>query len=140
MSDTGWEHFEHQADIGLRAWGPDLAAALEQAGLALTGVVTEPEAVTPNVPVALECRGADTEFLLVEWLDALIYAMATRRMLFGAFEVAVDGLSLRATAWGEPVDRARHQPAVEVKGATLTGLRAERDPQGVWVLECVVDV
>ena len=34
---------------------------------------------------------------------------------------------------------ARHQPAVEVKGATWTGLRVAREG-GSWVAECVVDV
>lgn len=144
MRDRGWQHFEHQADIGLRAWGPDLGAALEQAGLALTAVVTEPEAVAARDEVALTCTADDPELLLVEWLDTLIYAMATRRMLFGAFDVAVSGgetadYRVEAGVWGEPVDRDRHQPAVEVKGTTLTALRAERNAGG-WLLECVVDV
>jgi len=140
VTTAGWEHFEHQADIGLRAWGPDLATALEQAGVALTAVVTEPETVEATQAVALECTAADPEFLLVEWLDALIYAMATRRMLFATYEVHLDGLDLHATAFGEPVDRDRHAPAVEVKGATLTGLKAEPGADGAWRLECVVDV
>jgi tRNA nucleotidyltransferase (CCA-adding enzyme) len=140
VANAGWEHFEHQADIGLRAWGPDLGSALAQAGLALTAVVTDPETVEAAERVELECSAADPEFLLVEWLDTLIYTMATRRMLFAAYEVRLDGLSLRATARGEPVDRARHAPAVEVKGATLTGLKAVQGADGAWLLECVVDV
>ncbi|MEF8792635.1 archease [Thiohalorhabdus sp.] len=143
MTTSGWQHFEHQADIGLRAWGPDLGAALEQAGLALTAVITEPQRVVGREEVALSCAADDPEFLLVEWLDTLIYAMAIRRMLFAGFEVAISGAGgtyhLTATVLGEPVDRDRHQPAVEVKGATLTGLRAERGDGG-WLLECVVDV
>jgi tRNA nucleotidyltransferase (CCA-adding enzyme) len=34
----------------------------------------------------------------------------------------------------------RHQPAVEVKGATYTALKVARDEQGRWVAQCVVDV
>ncbi|MFB6259908.1 MAG: archease, partial [Thiohalorhabdaceae bacterium] len=123
----------------------DLASALEQAGLALTAVVTEPEAVAAREEIVLTCTADDPEFLLVEWLDILIYTMATRRMLFTAFDVAVSGgenplaFGVDATVWGEPVDRDRHQPAVEVKGTTLTGLKAERAEHG-WLLECVVDV
>jgi tRNA nucleotidyltransferase (CCA-adding enzyme) len=140
VSEAGWEHFEHQADIGLYAWGPDLPTALAQIGLALTAVVTDPERVVPHEAATLSCSASDAEFLVVEWLDTLIYAMATRRMLFAAFDVHLDGLVLTATAWGEPVDRARHQPAVEVKGATLTGLKAEQGADGTWRLACVVDV
>ncbi|HET20312.1 MAG TPA: archease, partial [Chromatiales bacterium] len=60
-------------------------------------------------------------------------------MLFGRFEVRIETGRLRATAWGEPVDQARHQPAVEVKGATLTQL-AVRQEGDLWVAQCVVDV
>ena len=65
--------------------------------------------------------------------------MATRRVLFARYEVKVEGAVLRARAFGEPVEVARHQPAVEVKGATWTGLRVAREG-GAWVAECVVDV
>jgi Archease protein family (MTH1598/TM1083) len=33
---SGWEHFPHGADIGIRGWGSALAAAFEQAALAAT--------------------------------------------------------------------------------------------------------
>lgn len=140
MSEAGWEHFEHQADIGLRAWGPDLPTALAEIGLALTGVVTDPAGVLPRDAVRLKCSAADAELLVVEWLDAVIYAMATHRMLFAGYVVDLEGYGLTAVAWGESVDRERHAPAVEVKGATLTGLKAEQDASGAWLLECVVDV
>jgi tRNA nucleotidyltransferase (CCA-adding enzyme) len=81
------------------------------------------------------------ELLLADWLNALIYEMATRNMLFGRFEVRILGdCSMTATAWGERVDRARHQPAVEVKGATYTGLSVAKRDDGLWVAQCVVDV
>ncbi len=139
-SEAGWEHFEHQADVGLRGWGPTLAAALEQAALALTAVVTEPESVADREAVPIEGSAADDELLLVEWLDALIYEMSIRRMVFGRFQVEVDDHRLQGTAWGEPVEVARHQPAVEVKGATLTALRVGRGEDGTWLAQCVVDV
>ena len=77
--------------------------------------------------------------LLVDWLNALIYEMATRRLLFARFDMHIDGQHLRATAWGEPVAGERHQPAVEVKGATYTALRVAED-NGLWIAQCVVDV
>ncbi len=65
--------------------------------------------------------------------------MDTRNMLFSRFEVAIDDASLTASAFGEPVDAARHEPAVYVKGATFTEL-AVREERGEWVAQCVVDV
>lgn len=135
-----WEHFSHEADIGVRGFGASLAESFEQAALALTAVVTDPAGVAPDAAVALECAAPDPELLFAEWLNSLIYEMATRRMLFSRFNVAIDGTHLRATAWGEPVEVARHRPAVEVKGATYTELRVARQDNGEWLAQTVVDV
>lgn len=135
-----WEHYEHGADIGVRGIAGSKAAAFEQAALALTAVITEPQGVAAQEAVQIRCEAADDELLLADWLNALIYEMAVRRMLFGRFEVAVEDGRLEATAWGEAVDTARHRPAVEVKGATFTALRVAREPDGSWVAQCVVDV
>ena len=63
-----------------------------------------------------------------------------RHLVFGRFAVAIKGHRLQARAWGEPVDRTRHAPAVEPKGATLTSLKVERRDDGAWVAQCIVDV
>jgi SHS2 domain-containing protein len=137
---TGWEHLAHAADIGVRGRGPTLASAFEQAALALTAVVTDVSSVRPRFAVAIACEAPSAELLLVDWLNALIFEMATRRALFADFAVTIAGDRLEATARGEAVDVERHQPAVEVKGATYTGLRVEQDADGRWVAECIVDV
>ena len=134
-----WEHFEHGADIGVRGLGRTPAEAFEQAALALTAVLTDPERVAAREAVAVRCEAPDLELLLVDWLNALIYEMATRRMLFGRFAVRIEDGRLEATAHGEPVDPARHAPAVEVKGATYTALAVRRRDDGSWVAQCVVD-
>ena len=135
-----WEHFDHGADIGVRGVGPTKEAAFEQIALALTGVITDPARVRPQAAVEIGCEAPTDELLVVDWLNALVYEMATRHMLFGAFTVALGESRLSATAWGEPVDRRRHEPAVEVKGATYTALRVGQRVDGAWFAECVVDV
>jgi tRNA nucleotidyltransferase (CCA-adding enzyme) len=89
--------------------------------------------------VTIACEAPDAELLLAEWLNALVFEMSTRKMLFSRFAVTLDGGRLRAQAWGEPVDAARHQPAVEAKGATYTGLRVA-PADGGWLAQTVVDV
>jgi len=136
-----WEHFDHGADIGVRGFGATKAAAFEQAALALTAVVTEPAAVAPREAVPMACDAPDDELLLAAWLNAVVYEMAVRQMLFGRFEVVIDGTHLAALAHGESTDVARHRPAVEVKGATLTSLRVAPSDDGTgWVAQTVVDV
>ncbi len=135
----GWTHFPHDADIGVQGFGRDPAQAFEQAALALTAAVTE-AAVQPKVEVSVRCQASDLELMLVEWLNAVIYEMAVRKMLFGRFRVHIDGTRLEGSLWGEPVDVGRHAPACEPKGATYTALKVARDEQGLWTAGCVVDV
>jgi tRNA nucleotidyltransferase (CCA-adding enzyme) len=134
-----WEHFAHEADIGVRGVGATRDEAFEQAALALTAVVTDPASVRPRETVSIRCEAPDEELLLADWLNALIYEMTTRRLLFGRFEVHSAGLRLVGSAHGEAVDALRHRPAVEIKGATYTALRVARE-DGCWIAQTVVDV
>lgn len=139
-SPARWEHFPHEADMGVRGRGATRAEAFAQAALALTAIITDPAKVAPDESVTIHCEAPDDELLFVDWLNAIVYEMATRRMLFGRFDVNIDGTQLNAMAWGEPLDIARHQPAVEVKGATYTSVRVAQESDGRWIAQTVVDV
>jgi tRNA nucleotidyltransferase (CCA-adding enzyme) len=140
MEKHRWEHFEHDADIGLKAVATTRAALFEAMGEALTAVVTDPAGVQHTDTVDIRCSAPDDAILLVDWINALVYEMAARGMLFGAWHVELDGCDLKARAGGEPIDRERHRPVVEVKGATFTALGVERWSDGEWHGQCVVDV
>lgn len=117
-----------------------MADAFAGAACALTAVITDPDVVRPREAVIVRCSNPDPELLLTDWLNGLIYEMSTRRMLFSRFDVLIDDGELTATARGEPVDRRRHQPRVEAKGATYTALRVAREDDGRWLAQCVIDV
>lgn len=136
---AAWAHFDHGADIGVEGVGRSLEEAFEQAAMALTAVVCEPRRVRPEIMLSFRCADADPELLLVDWLNELIYAMSTRGMLFARYAVEISNGVLRGRAWGERVDVARHAPAVEIKGATMTAL-AVTQINGRWTARCVVDV
>ncbi len=139
MREKHWEHFEHEADIGVRGIAPTVAEAFEQAALALTAVMTDVNTIAPNVMIETDCEAPDIELLLADWLNAIIYEMATRKMLFSKFDVRIDDLKLNARLHGEALDPARHQPAVEIKGATFTALRVWQE-NDMWIAQCVLDV
>lgn len=134
-----WEHYAHGADVGVRGLGASKEEAFAQAALALTAVIADPAGVAARERVAIECEAPDDELLFAEWLNAVIYEMATRRMLFGRFAVRLDAGRLSGEAWGERIDVGRHHPAVEVKGATYTTLRVAREGER-WLAQTVVDV
>jgi len=135
-----WEHFPHGADVGVRGIGATREEAFAQAALALTAVLTDPARVVSKDAIDIRCEAPDDELLFVDWLNALVYQMATRSAVFGRFEVKLSDHRLEATAWGEPLDRERHRPRVEVKGATYTALSVAQGPDSVWIAQCVVDV
>lgn len=135
-----WQTFAHEADVGVRGSGATLAEAFAGAATALTAAVCDPARVAARQPVVIECEAPDAELLLVDWLNALVYEMATRHMLFSRFDVSIDDHRLHATAWGEPVATERHRPAAEVKGASYCELEVGRQPDGLWLAQCIVDV
>ena len=139
-SNSGaWEHFPHDADVGVRGFGASAAEAFEQAAYALTAVITH-ASVEPKVAVQVRCEAPEIALLFTEWLNAIIYQMAVKRMLFGRFTVRIEDGRLEGTLWGEPVDIERHAPACEPKGATYTALKVAPDANELWSAACVVDV
>ena len=139
MKSDHWEHFEHKADIGIRGFGNTLAAAFTQAALAMTAVVTDIERVQPVTSININCSEEENDTLLYDWLNALIYEMSTRKMLFSEFDIHIESGHLSATVSGEAIDIERHQPAVEIKGATFTELAVYQDKEQ-WIAQCVIDV
>ena len=135
-----WEHFPHQSDIGVRGVGELKGDAFAQAALALTAVISNPRRISGHEHCDVDCEGVDDAALLVDWLNTVIYEMATRRMLFCQFDVWVSVGRLHARLWGERVRTQRHEPAVEVKAATHHQAKVFQREDGAWVAECVVDV
>lgn len=140
VASRAWELFPHDADIGVRGFGDTCSEAFANAARALTAAIVPLDKVRRAQSVAIACSAPDVELLLVDWLNALIFEMATRQMLFTDFQVDVSGQELAADACGEPIDVKRHAPAVEPKGATLTALHVGRGADGRWIAQCVIDV
>jgi SHS2 domain-containing protein len=135
-----WEHFGHDADIGIRGIAPTLEQAFEQAAVVMTAVITDLELVSATTIVSIDCEAPDNELLLVCWINELIYEMSAHGFLFKRYEVAIADGRLSAKTYGETVDRQKHHPAVEIKGATLTELHVYQQADDAWVAQCVVDV
>ena len=134
------ETFDHTADLGLRIRAADLPALFTEAGQALFGTIVEDLAtVRPLQAVEVRLQEDDRALLLFDWLKALLYHFDAEHLLFGKFEVQVEGTSLTATAWGEPLDRDRHVLEHEVKAITYHGLIVEQ-VEGEWLAEVIVDI
>jgi tRNA nucleotidyltransferase (CCA-adding enzyme) len=139
-SGPRWEHFAHEADLGVRGYGRTLGEAFEQTALALAAAVVEPSTVHATETAEIRCEAPDPELLLVDWLNGVIYEMVTSGRCFARFSVETDGSRLVGRASGERFDPERHEAGVEPKGATYTALRVAREIDGTWLAQCIVDV
>ncbi len=141
MADApAYEHFAHQADMGVRGYGRTREEAFEQAALALVAVMVPQDEIAIRQSVQVTCSGADDELLLLDWLSTVVYQISANQMVFAKFEVSIVGAELTGKLSGERLDVARHQPGVEVKACTATALRVARLADGTWLAQCVVDV
>ena len=135
-----WEHFRHIADIGIRGIGDTLEEAFEEGATALMQVICTPEQVKPIQTIQIQCTADDNDLLFADWINALIYEMDVRKMLFSAFEVHIHNHQLSGKAYGEQIDLNRHEIAVEVKAATYMELKVYENDRHQWIAQCVVDV
>ncbi len=161
-----YETFDHTADLGLRIRAPSLDRLFEEAAEALFSTVVEDlGAIAPKLRVDVQLQGEDRALLLFDWLNELLYRSDTEHFLFGKFEVRLEenvvgtlrvpsetlqtspssgrtahGVCLlHGTAWGEPLDPARHSMGHEVKAITYHGLQVEKQEHG-WLAEVIVDI
>jgi SHS2 domain-containing protein len=134
------ETFDHTADLGLRIRAADLDALFVEAAQALFETIVDDLAtVQPLQRLELELQGDDREYLLFDWLNELLFRWDSEHLLLSRFEVKVDEAGLKGSAWGEPLDRARHTLGHEVKAITYHDLRVERSGAG-WLAEVIVDI
>jgi SHS2 domain-containing protein len=135
-----YETFEHTADLGLRIRATDLDTLFAEAAQCLFSAVVEDLAsVRPLRKIDIGIQGDDREYLLFDWLRELLYHLDAEHLLFGKFEVHMRDDGLTASAWGEPLDRARHNLEHEVKAITYHHLRVEKVGDQ-WEAEVIVDI
>jgi SHS2 domain-containing protein len=135
-----YETFDHTADLGLRVRASDLDTLFTEAAHALFSTIVEDLAtVEPRQRFDLQLSGTAADLLLFDWLKELLYVWDSEHVLFSRFEVHVTATGLTGAAWGEPLDRARHELLHEVKAITYHGLRVEQTAEG-WLAEVIVDI
>ncbi len=134
------ELFAHTADLGLRIRAADLDTLFVEAAQCLFGAIVEDLAtVRPLRKIDVRLPADAIDYLLFDWLRALLYHFDAEHLLFGKFAVQVTDAGLTASAWGEPLDRARHNLEHEVKAITYHGLSVTK-VGAEWEAELIVDI
>ncbi len=126
---AGYREIEHTADWELEAWGPDLAALLEQAArgmYALSGVRLKDGSWQER---SFTLEATDPEGLLVRFLSELLYFEEAEGLAFGLFDLQAQPSRLIARLEGAPIAAL----AKEIKAVTYHNLKIEATNRGLSV-------
>jgi SHS2 domain-containing protein len=138
------QEIDHTGDIGIRVTAPSLTQLFERAALGTFRVLTDLTAVQASEETHVAVDGHDLEALMVRWLSELNYRHTVDGVLFGTFSVESiqetdEGLTLTATASGEPIDPARHTVYTEIKAITFHGMNIRETDDG-WTVQVIFDM
>ncbi|MBU2535681.1 MAG: archease [Chloroflexota bacterium] len=130
-----FELIEHTADMGLVAYGHDLAEAFANAAYGLFSIIADLGRVQERESCQVELKEEDTETLLFEWLNYLLYIFDVEMLLLKRFDIErFDGSVLTAICYGEKYDPSRHRLKTGVKSATYHMLKVDREKNQVQVI------
>jgi SHS2 domain-containing protein len=125
---------EHTADVGVVAHGRTLTEAFVHAAEGMFSVMVNLNGVREEEERSLAVEAHDWPSLLVAWLSELIYFSDVDSLVFKRFEISqMQPYSLRATAYGEKMDRQRHELGAGVKAITHHMLEVDEDEDGYRV-------
>ncbi len=119
-SQAGHAYFDVEADVGIRAWGPTLAAAFAQAAFGTLCLAVPAEGVEERESRDVRAQGDSLEELLVAWVNECLYVHEIEGFAVGGVEVtALEGRVVHGQLHGESIDPSRHRAGTVVKAATL---------------------
>jgi len=139
-----FENFEHKADIGVRGTGKTVENSFEECAKAMFNVEVNIKKVKAKKKVKIKASASEIDELLVEWLNKLLAESGIKGVMFSKFKVKIhekkNKYLLEGEAMGEKLDIKKHEAKEEVKAATYSQLKVEKNKKGQWVSQCIVDV
>jgi SHS2 domain-containing protein len=139
---SGFETFEHGADVGIRGWGATMEQAFAQGARAMFSLMCDDIAqVSPASRVKVAITASEPDLMFLSWLNQLLAESDLAGILLCDFQLSITNQGgLEALVSGEPFADLPTEPGIEVKGATFTELQVRELEDGTWVAQCVVDV
>jgi len=136
-----FEIIDTTADIGIRAFGADLSEVFANAALGMFSIITDTIKIEARLEKRICVTAPDKEALLVAWLNELLFLFETEKWLFNRFEITqLTGLKIKARCFGEKADRSRNELKREIKSATYHRLKVEKQPEGGYIGEVILDI
>jgi len=136
-----YELLEHTADAKFRATGETLEEAFGSAVQALTALVVDPKLLDEKERQSVTVQSKTLHGLLFDLIDELLFRLDTEHLLARNVECLTivernDEYVLDATV---VFDDARKFPG-NLKAVTYSDMIVQRQPDGSWVLQVVIDI
>ena len=128
IPEPQYEYLDHTADVQIHSWGKNLKAAFEHAAVALHGYMTEDVSKIEMKDMhVIEARAQDLESLLFHFLDECLFIFAAQPFFiarkFHITRFDEDNFHIKATAFGEQFDLAKHTAGTEIKAITYSAMQ-----------------
>ena len=154
--ERGYRFLEHATDAVVEAEGKSMREAFAAAADATVDLTLDRGLVAEDGHMEIRAEGEDLSYLLYSWLEEIVFALITRGFAIRRVEIdegassdldaaaassgddgsgssAAEPLSIRARAYGEPLDLGRHGFKLEIKAPTFHEMSIKRSEAGASV-------
>lgn len=141
-----YQLIEHTADIGIKVEAGSLTDLFKEAAKGLFSTIGETvdDGTADPAPAAehhIEIAGTDREELFVNWLNELLFLFETEYILFNSFQIhSLNEESLTASVSGEYFTPDTFDPDCDPKAVTYSGISIQRNSNGCWQTEFIIDI
>ena len=113
---------DHATDAVIEVTAASLDEAFRIAGQAVADITLDTKAVTEKDERRIAVSGERLDYLLFNWLEAVIYQIITEGFAISRISSTISKntkYNIEATVFGEPIDLKKHGFKVEIKAPTF---------------------
>jgi SHS2 domain-containing protein len=122
------------------AYGSNLAELFANAAYGMFTTMCDLDGVGERREESIQVKADDRESLMVSWLTELLYYVDAHELLFRRFEIdEIDERCVVARAFGEKIDRERHDLHFGIKAVTRHMLHVGREDDR-WEATILFDI
>ncbi len=127
------------ADIAFEAEGDDLNELFEACALATFDIMVDLKSVKPEIKKIIRLENKNTEDLLFNFIEELVYLKDVEIMLFSRFKIDVKDNKLEAEMYGEKINQQKHKLRIDIKAVTLHKFEVKKE-KNKWIARVIVDI
>jgi len=118
----GYKLLEHTTDAFIEVTALNLEEAFIHAGESVVDITLDQSSVEEKEKKNLTVEGEDLDYLLLNWLEEVIYQLITEGFAIHRFSLQIlknSEYKIVATAFGEEIDLKKHHLKLEIKAPTF---------------------